>query len=87
MNKNIRKTQTRDIGGNLAWQIKYSARIGTEWVGPCLHDNFAEGIGQALYAFHEWIQHNMGTAPSDYKIEKVYRILRNNVGGDLRYAG
>jgi len=81
------QTQTRDIGSNLAWTIKYSVRDKDGWSETCSHDNFAEGIGHSLFAFHEWIQHVMGESPDNYRVDKMFRVLRRLDGKDLVYAG
>jgi hypothetical protein len=76
MSTQFEKSQTRDSHSNLAWTIVYSIRHNDQWTTGCQHDNYAEGVGQALFAFHQWMQHVMFYPVDKYRVDEVYRLLR-----------
>ena len=41
-----------------------------------LHRNYASVIGEALWAFHRYVQHELDLKPGEYRITQVYRLLR-----------
>lgn len=76
------------MGRNLAWKIRYELLDAPQGsIGACVHHNFAEGVGQALFAFHQWLQHNMGVKPDQYKVLSVHRLLRGESNGVMYIRG
>lgn len=69
------RTQTSDT--SLMWEIEYSVMSAYGvWVPGCIHDNYADNVGQALFAFHQWIQHREKRPVDGYRVYRVFRLLR-----------
>ncbi len=65
--------QGSQVGGNMMYEFVFEVR-GQE---PHQLTTFSDSPGAALYRAHTHMQHELEHSPSDYRLAKASRLLRN----------
>ncbi len=71
--------QGSQVGGNMMYEFVFEVR-GQE---PHQLTTFSDSPGAALYRAHTHMQHELEIAPSDYRLQRAARLLRNTKPGSI----